>query len=86
MLFLVLAPCTELVHVRTMSTANEIVRRLGDGAVEKIATRIRVSPRTVQNKLPGQFPAAWWFGINSLCNEHGVECPPDAFTFREAAE
>lgn len=69
-----------------MITAQEIVRRLGDGAVEKIASRIRVSPRTVQNKLSGQFPAAWWFGVSTLCNEHGVECPVEAFTFREAAE
>lgn len=67
-----------------MSTPRALLESLGPDAVEVIASRLGVSPRTVTNKSARQFPAAWWLEISAIACERGVDCPPDLFTFRAA--
>lgn len=72
--------------MRGMNTPRDLLERLGPDAVETIAQRLGVSPRTITNKSARQFPAAWWQQISALAAERGVECPENIFTFRGPAD
>ena len=66
-----------------MKHARTLIDTLGADA---IAAAVEVDPRTVANKGAGQFPASWWLAVSALCRSRGVECPPQAFTFRQTGD
>jgi len=60
--------------------AREIIEAVGAG---NICERLGVSHHSVRAaKTAGTFPASWFMWMRSLCDEHHVECPMEAFNWR----
>jgi hypothetical protein len=47
-----------------------------------IAARVRVGLPAVSNaSVAGQFPARWYLAIRAMCDEAGIACPDELFSF-----
>jgi len=72
-------------HNRAHNTHNavtEIINIIGGG---RIAAELGVTAHAVRHvKGAGAFPASWYRHLLSLCDEHDIDCPMTAFSWRSA--
>ncbi|MBR9766223.1 MAG: bacteriophage CI repressor [Rhodobacteraceae bacterium] len=62
-----------------MTTVSNICDALGRRA---IADRVGVGLTTVSNAATSnRFPAKWYVLIKAMCDDAGIECPMDLFSF-----
>ena len=66
-----------------MQTVSQLFDTLGRAAIRsRLGHGHQVLSRaTTENVMP----AHWYFGIKTLCDERGVECPPSLFRTRHKA-
>jgi hypothetical protein len=64
-----------------MNTVSDICSRLGR---REIATRVGVAKTAISNAVvDGKFPARWFLVLSAMCQEQGIECPKELFSFTE---
>ena len=52
---------------------------------KNIAERLGVGPTSVSNaSVAGVFPASWYLVVKEMCDEVGIECPVESFSFKSA--
>ena len=53
----------------------------------KIAAAVRVGPTAVSNAaVENRFPARWFVAVKHLCDDAGVACPEQLFSFIPATK
>jgi hypothetical protein len=64
-----------------MITASDICDALGR---RNMAQRLGVSKTAISNAaVDGTFPARWYLVLSTMCDERGVPCPKELFSFSE---
>lgn len=61
------------------TAANQIVKALTPAAIR---ARIGVSVSSIEKAQHG-IPARWYVVIRNMCIERGIDCPYEAFNFKE---
>lgn len=60
------------------------VKEITDAIGNELPDALDVKPRSVRAAREfGVFPASWFNVVEHLCEENGIECPRDAFNFRD---
>lgn len=60
-------------------TVSDICDRIGRA---KIAAAVRVGTTAVSNAaVENRFPARWFIAVKRLCDEAGIACPEQLFSF-----
>lgn len=63
-----------------MTQVSSICDKVGRPVV---ARRLGVGLTAVSNAVvAGVFPASWYAGVKSLCDERGIDCPMSAFNWK----
>lgn len=66
-----------------LTKAKQLLADLDDERGRRVADIVGVQRRSVIVKSLTQFPASWFVAIERLCEERGIECPIEAFTFKD---